>query len=78
MWVLTVAHQEAPNFISCMHDHKTCMNLFILETYHPHVCESRLKMANGFKCWKGEGMRKGENKGKPTLHVYAETLMWLH
>lgn len=61
-----------------MHDHKTCMKLFILETCHRHVFESGLKMANGFKCWKGEGMRKGENKGKSTLHVCAAALMWLH
>ncbi|RMC06379.1 hypothetical protein DUI87_15812 [Hirundo rustica rustica] len=43
---------------SYIHDYKMSMNLIILETDYPLTCESGLKMANGFKCWKGEGWRE--------------------
>lgn len=74
MWVRTVEKLRGSHFSSCMRDYKTCMNLIFLETYYSPICETGLKMANGFKCWKGEGRRKGENKGNSTLHVCAEVL----
>jgi len=74
MCVHTVGRLRGSQFSHCMHDHKTCMNFIVLETYYPPICESGWKMANGFEFWKGEGRRKGENKGKTTLHVCAEAL----
>lgn len=55
-----------------------CMNLITLQTYYPPICENGLKMANGFKHWKGESRREVENKGKNPAHACTETLMWLH
>lgn len=63
------------HFSSCVHDHKMSMDLIILETYYPLICESGLKMTNGFRCWKGGRWRKCETKGKTTLHMLAKALM---
>lgn len=54
-----------------------CMDLIILETCYPFICESDLKVTNGFKCWKGERWGKCGTKGKNTLHLFAEAFMWL-
>lgn len=54
-----------------------CMDLIILETCYPFICESDLKVTNGFKCWKGEQWGKCGTKGKNTLHLFTEAFMWL-
>lgn len=77
MWVCTVEKLRSSHFHSCMHGHKTCMNLITLQTYYPPICENGLKMANGFKHWKGESRRKVENKIKTLACVWTEALMWL-
>lgn len=61
MQVHTVEKLKGSLVSSCMHDHKTYMNLIILGTFYPPICENSLQMGSNV----GKKVEKrGKTRGK--------------